>query len=64
MAKENAAVIEDFEKTSSKKSHAFEIKEFVKEKKIDSIFYETPYYLEPRKEGKKAYSLLGEERSE
>ncbi|GGI81731.1 non-homologous end joining protein Ku [Legionella impletisoli] len=51
---------EDFEKASAKKNHAFEIKEFVQESEIDSIFYETPYYLEPKKEGQKAYALLRE----
>ncbi|QBR85029.1 Ku protein [Legionella israelensis] len=50
----------DFEKASAKKSHTFEINEFVKEAEIDSIFYDTPYYLEPKKEGRKAYALLRE----
>ena len=35
-----------------------EIAEFVEEKEIDSIYYETPYYLEPAKGGEKAYILL------
>jgi len=34
--------------------------EFVKETEIQSIFYETPYYLEPQKSGVKAYALLRE----
>ncbi|KTD44529.1 Ku protein [Legionella oakridgensis] len=51
---------EDFEKASAEKSHVFEINEFVKEDEINSIFYDTPYYLEPGKEGQKAYALLRE----
>ena len=35
-----------------------EIAEFVEEKEIDSVYYETPYYLEPAKGGEKAYVLL------
>ena len=35
-----------------------EIVEFVDEKDVDSMFYETPYYLEPQKAGVKAYGLL------
>jgi len=34
--------------------------EFVKENEIESIFYETPYFLEPQKSGVKAYALLRE----
>ncbi|KGP62497.1 DNA repair protein [Legionella norrlandica] len=50
----------DFEKASAEKTRTFEINEFVKEEEIDSIFYDTPYFLEPQKEGKKAYALLRE----
>lgn len=35
-----------------------EISEFVDEKEIDSIYYETPYYLQPEKSGVKSYTLL------
>lgn len=35
-----------------------EIAEFVQENEIDSIYYETPYLLEPEKSGIKAYGLL------
>jgi DNA end-binding protein Ku len=51
---------EDFEKASAKKSKIIEITEFVNEKDIDSIYYDKPYYLEPEKNGAKAYALLRE----
>lgn len=49
---------EDFEKASPEKSKSIDISSFVKEDEIDSIYYETPYYLEPVKSGVKAYALL------
>src|SRR5580765_6413585 len=51
---------EDFQKASPEKSKIIEIMEFVKENEIESIFYETPYFLEPQKSGVKAYALLRE----
>ncbi len=48
----------DFEKASPEKSKIIEIAEFVDEKEIDSIYYETPYYLQPEKSGAKPYALL------
>jgi DNA end-binding protein Ku len=51
---------EDFQKASPEKSKIIEILEFVKENEIESIFYETPYFLEPQKSGQKAYALLRE----
>lgn len=51
---------EDFEKASPEKTKIIEIKEFVKENEIESIFFETPYFLEPQKSGEKAYVLLRE----
>src|ERR1700676_4969472 len=51
---------EDFLKASPEKSKIIEILDFVKENEIDSIFYETPYFLEPQKSGQKAYVLLRE----
>lgn len=51
---------EDFAKASPEKSKIIEITEFVSEAEIDSIFYETPYFLEPQKSGEKAYALLRE----
>lgn len=49
---------EDFEKASPEKTKLIEISEFVDEQEIDSIYYETPYYLQPEKAGAKAYVLL------
>ena len=51
---------DDFEKASPEKSKTIDITSFVKEDEIDSIYYETPYYLEPVKSGVKAYNLLRE----
>ncbi|WP_439581078.1 Ku protein [Dyadobacter bucti] len=48
----------DFEKASPEKTKLIEIAEFVNEKDIDSIYYETPYYLQPEKSGNKPYALL------
>jgi len=49
---------DDFKKASPEKTKMIEIAEFVEEKEIDSMYYETPYYLEPQKAGAKAYGLL------
>jgi DNA end-binding protein Ku len=49
---------EDFAKASPRKSKILEISEFVNEKDVDSIYFETPYYIEPEKSGAKAYILL------
>lgn len=50
----------DFERASAKKTKTIEITDFVKEDEIDSLYYETPYYLEPDKSGARAYALLRE----
>ncbi|HEY0679238.1 MAG TPA: Ku protein [Chitinophagaceae bacterium] len=49
---------DDFKKASPEKSKIISIEQFVDEDEIDTIFYETPYYLEPEKTGAKAYALL------
>ncbi|HKH61393.1 MAG TPA: Ku protein [Flavitalea sp.] len=49
---------EDFKKASPEKTKIIEIAEFVDEDKVDSMYFETPYYLEPQKAGVKAYGLL------
>lgn len=49
---------EDFEKASPEKNKLITIEEFVNEKEIESIYFETPYYLQPEKSGTKAYALL------
>lgn len=51
---------DDFEKANAKKSKTIEIFEFIKEEEIDSIYFETPYYLQPDKSGVRAYALLRE----
>ena len=48
----------DFEAASAKKTKTIEISDFVKEDEISSIYYETPYYIEPDKSGTRAYALL------
>lgn len=48
----------DFEAASAKKSKVIEITDFLDESEIDTIYYETPYYLEPEKNGSRAYALL------
>ena len=48
----------DFEAASPKKTKTVEIADFVKEDEISSMYYETPYYLEPDKSGTRPYKLL------
>lgn len=50
----------DFEKAIPEKSKLLAIDSFVKEEEIDSIYFETPYFLEPQKNGEAAYTLLAE----
>src|SRR5882757_1095147 len=50
----------DFEKANAVKTKTIEISDFVLEKEIDSIYFETPYYLAPEKSGTRAYVLLRE----
>lgn len=49
---------DDFKKASPEKSKVIEIAQFVDQGEIDTIFYDTPYYLEPEKSGARAYALL------
>ncbi len=49
---------EDFEAASPEKSKVLSISQFVKEAEIDSALFETPYFLEPQKNGEGAYKLL------
>ena len=51
---------DDFESANAKKTRTIEILEFVKEEEIDSIYFESPYYLVPEKSGVRAYALLRE----
>ena len=50
----------DFERASPKKTKTINITDFVDEDGINSVYYETPYYLEPDKSGTRAYALLRE----
>jgi DNA end-binding protein Ku len=50
----------DFEKANAKKTKTIEILQFVHEDEIDSVYFETPYYIQPDKTGVRAYSLLRE----
>ncbi len=49
---------DDFTKASPEKSKLIAIDAFITEQDVDSIYFETPYFLEPDKSGEKAYSLL------
>lgn len=51
---------DDFEKASPEKTKLISIEEFIEAEEVDSIYYETPYYLQPEKSGVKAYHLLRE----
>jgi DNA end-binding protein Ku len=48
----------DFEAASAKKTKTIEISDFVKEEEVSSLYYDTPYYLEPDKSGTRPYELL------
>lgn len=48
----------DFKAASKTRSETLEIEQFMYENEIDSLYFESPYYLEPDKGGKKVYQLL------
>ncbi|MEO6313808.1 MAG: Ku protein [Chitinophagaceae bacterium] len=48
----------DFAEAMPEKTKTIGIDSFIDEKDIDPILYETSYYLEPEKQGKRAYALL------
>ncbi|MGV6943424.1 non-homologous end joining protein Ku [Sphingobacterium kyonggiense] len=48
----------DFEEAMPEKTKMISLQSFVKLEEIDSIYFDTPYYLEPQKSGEKAYQLL------
>ncbi|MVZ60562.1 Ku protein [Sphingobacterium humi] len=60
MLKDKYVVLEDadFEEAMPEKNKMINLQTFVKEQEIDSIYFDTPYYLEPQKAGTKAYALL------
>ncbi|PZX61286.1 DNA end-binding protein Ku [Algoriphagus ratkowskyi] len=49
---------EDFEEANAKKSKVIEIEAFVEEVDVADMLFKKPYFLEPQKEGGKAYNLL------
>ncbi|RAJ01632.1 DNA end-binding protein Ku [Chitinophaga skermanii] len=49
---------EDFEAASPEKTKLIQIENFVEIADIDTIYFESPYYLAPAKGGDKAYVLL------
>ncbi|REC52233.1 Ku protein [Chryseobacterium piscium] len=49
---------EDYEAASPEKTKILSIEHFVKEIEVDSVYFETPYFLEPQKNGENAYRLL------
>jgi DNA end-binding protein Ku len=48
----------DFEDASPEKTKMIELENFVDISEINPIYYETSYYTEPEKQGRKAYALL------
>jgi DNA end-binding protein Ku len=51
---------EDFRAANVEATQSIDIMNFVDAEEIDTVYYETPYYLEPTKAGRKAYALLRE----
>ena len=51
---------EDFKRVNVEATQSVDIMEFVELDKIDPMFFDTPYYLEPEKKGRHAYALLRE----
>jgi DNA end-binding protein Ku len=50
----------DFDKADVEATQSIDIMHFVDAADIDVVYFETPYYLEPAKAGRKAYALLRE----
>jgi DNA end-binding protein Ku len=51
---------EDFKKVNPEATQSVDIIEFVELDKINPMFFDKPYYLEPTKQGRHAYALLRE----
>jgi len=51
---------EDFKRADIEATQTIEVLEFVHLNEIDPVFFDRPYYLEPQKQGSKAYALLRE----
>lgn len=58
--KDHYVVLEDadFEEAAPEKNKAINLVSFVKLEEIDSIYFDTPYYLAPQKGGERTYVLL------
>src|SRR5690349_11163115 len=50
---------DDFKHANMRKSRSIEIFEFIDEEEIDPMYYEKPYFIEP-KQSDKAYGILHE----
>jgi DNA end-binding protein Ku len=51
---------EDFEKAKTESTETLDIREFVPLEQISVAHFDSPYWLEPTKQGRKAYALLRE----
>lgn len=51
---------QDFKKAMPEKTAHIDILQFVEEQEIESVYYESPYFIQPEKAGTRAYSLLEE----
>lgn len=51
---------EDFKRVNVEATQSVDIVQFVDQKEINPMLYDTPYYLEPEKKGRHAYALLRE----
>lgn len=51
---------EDFKRANIEASQTINVLEFVHLSDIDPVFFDRPYYLEPQKQGARAYALLRE----
>ena len=51
---------EDFEKAKTESTETLDIREFVPLAQINVAHFDSPYWLEPSKQGRKAYALLRE----
>src|SRR5947209_10811088 len=51
---------DDFKKVNPEATQSVDILEFVELDKIDPMYFDKPYYLEPTKQGRHAYALLRE----
>lgn len=49
---------EDFDQVNPEKTKLLNIKQFVDIHEIDSVYFESSYFLEPQKNGEEAYKLL------